>query len=89
MDTENEVSDNDVLSTYKNNIAYVILPSSTTRSNRRSMGWSNLFVGYHYLQNVRKAYANVINDFTTFFEPIPPINIITNETIPAIYSITY
>ena len=45
MDTENEGSDNDVLSTYKNNIAYVILPSSTTRSNRRSMGWSNLTVG--------------------------------------------
>ena len=51
------------------------------------MGWNNLIVGSNYLQNVAKAYSNVVNDVTTFVEPNSPTNIITNDTILIQYNI--
>ena len=45
------------------------------------MWWSNLFLGYHALHNVAKAYVNFFNYISTFVEPITPTNIIKNETI--------
>ena len=50
-------------------------------SNKRSMVWSNNIFGDHVLHNFVKAYVNVFNAITTFVEPTPPTNIITNETI--------
>ena len=63
------------------------ISSSDERDNRCSMGWINLIVGAHALHNFAKAYANVINDTTTFVEPNPPTNIITNESFLTQYSI--
>ena len=51
------------------------------------MGWINLIVGAHALHNFAKAYANITNDTTTFVEPNPPTNIITNESFLTQYSI--
>ena len=51
------------------------------------MGWSNLIVGSLALHNVAKAYINAVNNITTFVEPNPPTNIITNENILTQYSI--
>ena len=51
------------------------------------MGWSNLIVGSHVLQNVANAYVDVVNDIATFVEPTPPTNIIKNETTLTQYSI--
>ena len=45
------------------------------------MGWRYIIVGSHDLHNVTNAYFNVVNAIATFFEPTPPTNIITNETI--------
>ena len=42
------------------------------------MGWNNQGVGSHALQNVEKAYANVVNDISTFVEPTTPTDITTN-----------
>ena len=50
-------------------------------ANKRSMVWSNNIFGDHVLHNFVKAYVNVFNAITTFVEPTPPTNIITNETI--------
>ena len=51
------------------------------------MVWINLIVGTRDLHNVAKIYVNVVNAITNVFEPTPPTNIITNETIPNQYSI--
>ena len=51
------------------------------------MGWSNLIVGSRVLNNVVKAYFNVVNSFKNFVEPNPPTNILTNETILTQYII--
>ena len=51
------------------------------------MGWKNLIVGSHSLHSVAMAYVNVINAISTFVDPNPPTNIITNETILTQYSI--
>ena len=51
------------------------------------MGWNKLIVGSHALHSVSKAYTNFVNAIATFVEPIPPNNIITNETILTQYSI--
>ena len=50
------------------------------------MGWNNLIVGSHDLHSVVKSYANVVNYIANFFEPTPPTNIITNDTILTQYS---
>ena len=51
------------------------------------MGWIKMVVGSHTLHNFVKAHVNIVNDIATFFEPTPPTNIITNETILAQYII--
>ena len=51
------------------------------------MGWNKLIVGSHALYSVVKAYVKVFNVIATFFEPTPPTNIITNDTILTQYSI--
>ena len=51
------------------------------------MVFNNLVVDFHALNSVAEAYVNVINATVTFFEPTPPTNIITNETILTQYSI--
>ena len=45
------------------------------------MGWKNIMVGSHDLHSVAKAYVKVVTDISKLFEPTPPTNIITNETI--------
>ena len=51
------------------------------------MWWNNPIVGSHALHSVAKAYVNVVNYFSIFVEPNPPINIITNVNILTQYSI--
>ena len=51
------------------------------------MGWSNLIFGSRDLNNVTKAYVNVTNATSTFVEPTPQTNTITNYTIITQYSI--
>ena len=48
------------------------------KANRFSMGWINLVVGSPALHNVTKYYVNVVNEISTFVEPTPPTNLITN-----------
>ena len=43
--------------------------------------WRNLIACVHALHNTPMVYVNVINAITTFVEPTPPTNIITNLTI--------
>ena len=71
-------------------IDYLVLPTSTTTigwSNQRTMCWNNLEVVSHALHDVSKSYINVVNDITTFVEPTPPTNIITNYTLLTPYII--
>ena len=56
-------------------------------SNQRSMGCIKLIVDAHYLQNVTKAYVNIVNAIAKFVETNPPSNIITHGTILTQYSI--
>ena len=51
------------------------------------MVWSNLIVGAFALHNVAKSYVNFVSAITTFVEPAPTTNIITNKTILTQYSI--
>ena len=51
------------------------------------MVWINLNVVSHDLHNVAKAYVNAANAIIKFFDPTPPTNITTNETIMTQYSI--
>ena len=51
------------------------------------MGWNNLIVGSNELHSVAKSYINVVNAITYFVKPIPPTNIITNNTAMTQYSI--
>ena len=51
------------------------------------MGWNNLIVGSNEIHSVAKAYVNVVNAIPSFVKPIPPTNIVTNETILTQYSI--
>ena len=51
------------------------------------MGWNNFIVVSYALHNSDKAYINVVNDISTFFEPNLPTKIITNDTILTQYSI--
>ena len=45
------------------------------------MGWKNIIVVFNEIHSVAKSYANVVNYIVSFVKPIPPTNIITNETI--------
>ena len=60
---------------------------SDKRATWLSMGWSNLIFGSNEIHSVSKAYVNVVNAITSFVKPIPPTNIITNETILTQYRI--
>ena len=51
------------------------------------MIYSNMIVYSYALQSVAKSYVIIVKDISTFFEPIPRTNIITNETILKQYSI--
>ena len=51
------------------------------------MGWKNLIVVFNEIHSVAKSYANVVNYIASFVKPIPPTNIITNNTILTQYSI--
>ena len=51
------------------------------------MGWNNLIFGSHAIHIVEKSDVNVVNDIAAIFEPTPPTNIITNETILTQYII--
>ena len=53
------------------------------------MGFNNLIVGYHDLQNVAKDYVNVVNYIAIFVEPTSQTNIIKNKTILKQYSIKH
>ena len=60
---------------------------SDKMSTRLSMGWNNLIVVSDEIHSVSKSYVNVVNSINYFVKPIPPTNIITNETILTQYSI--
>ena len=59
------------------------------RATQRSMGWKNLIIVSNELHSVEKSYVNVVSAIATFVEPVPPTNIITNETILTKYNIKY
>ena len=46
-----------------------------------------MIYGSHDLQNVAKAYVNIVNAIAAFIDPTPPTNIIKNDTIMTQYSI--
>ena len=84
LDSENEGLENYVLTPHQK--GYFLQNTNTINynygiSNRRSMGWSNLIVGFYAIHNVAKDYVNVLNDIVTFVEPTRPTNIITNDII--------
>ena len=47
----------------------------------------NLIVDSYALHSVEKSHVNVVKAIATFFEPTPPTNIITNETVLNQYTI--
>ena len=51
------------------------------------MKWNNIIIGSNELHSVAKSNINVFNGITYFVKPIPPTNIITNETILTQYRI--
>ena len=90
VESENEVVENEFLPPEKK--GYLLWNSPTINyiggiSNRRSMFWNNLIVVSHALCSVVKAYVNIVNSTTSFDDPTPPTNIITNYTILNQYSI--
>ena len=90
VNSENEGVDNEVIPPEKR--GYLLQNPSTINYNdgiynRNSMGRNNMIVGSHDLHNFAKAYVNIVNAITTFVDPTPPTNIITNETILTQYSI--
>ena len=90
VDSENEGGDNKVIPPeikgyilrYPSNVNYI-----EKRATRLSMGWNNLIVGSNEIHSVAKSYVNVVNAITSFVQPTPPTNIITNKTILTQYSI--
>ena len=54
------------------------------RSNWHSMGWSNQIISSHDLHNVTKAYVKVVNDISTFLNPLyQPISSLMRPSWPS------
>ena len=89
VDSENEGVDNDDLPPELRGYCLWNIPTinyNYGRSNWRYMGWRKLIVDSYTFHNFAKAYTNIFNAITTFFEHTTPTNIITNETILSKYS---
>ena len=90
VDSENDGAENDILPPEQKGHC---LRNPTTinynggRANHNYMVGRNMIIGSHSLQNFSKAYVNIVIDITTFVEPTPPTNIITNDTILTQYII--